>query len=100
MAVQSHGFAKVLLYGASFQWLSTFLLELHEPVCPLTPNGCVAQELCRKIFEAGCGFFFGCLPVLDQAEMDTAGQTPTGPHTAGLMGSAREAEEQELTRRG
>eukprot|EP00961_Rhodomonas_salina_P066910 898326-Rhodomonas_salina.1 len=33
--------------------------------------------------------------------MDTAGQTPTGQHTAGLMGSTRasEAEEQELTRR-
>eukprot|EP00961_Rhodomonas_salina_P116732 1571030-Rhodomonas_salina.1 len=31
--------------------------------------------------------------------MDTAGQTPTGPHTAGLMGSAREVEEQELTRK-
>eukprot|EP00961_Rhodomonas_salina_P271869 3673420-Rhodomonas_salina.1 len=32
--------------------------------------------------------------------MDTAGQTPTGQHTAGLMDSTREVKEEELTRRG
>lgn len=37
-----------------------------------------------------------------EAEMDTAGQTPTasGPHTAGLMDHTREVKEEELTRLG